>query len=448
MQTNTQHSTRQKRHGRPQKTNLSQKLRTSCDKCHIAKVKCIPSGMQQGICTRCQSHNVPCIYSPSLRIGKPRGNKSLSQQSASPDKNPKPSSARSSQQESTASNSDTIPKQFHGRQDEMEHGLSMSLNWEDEHSQLSIFSLPDFYGQQPMASIVQDPLNARTSTSLPNFPPLDDLWAEWADQSHPKSTGIPEPSDYSQTTYNLQDTLENLSNGIIEELDSSKTQEEGVAVRSSHQQGTSSDTLASRAARPSSAGCQALHREEYPTAASKAQCDCIFSILQLLQHPLHKNRRREGENIAETAALDTLLATNQRSIELCKTTLYCNSCFGSSTSFLLLPVLLTQILTVYMSACEVYLAWPKEAAVAPALPIVPESLHLTLGGYKITDEDAYLLKRELLLIELRKVERLLSRYKHLIDTVEDRSEARTYETLLAYLTQRLQRTVEVIQPRT
>lgn len=441
-------STQQKPHGGPQKRPLSQKLRTSCDNCHVAKVKCITLGMQQGHCTRCHSHNVPCSHSPSLRVGKPRGTKKSKQQtveSAGPDDDLKQPSARSSRRESTASSSHTVPEQSHREEEEME----------DEPTRLSMFSVSDFYGQQPIASMLPNLLTSPSSPTISNFSPLDNLWGAWADQSHSNSAGTPESSEYGQTLYNIQGVLENLGTGTRGSLDSFNTQEERTTVGSGYQQGTSGNNLQPRATRPSAQGRQAFDDEPCPNAASKAQCDCIIPILQVLQHPLHNNRRREGKGIAETAAFDALLATNQRSIELCRTTLYCTSCFGSSTSFLLVPVLLNQILAVYMSACEVYLAGPQvtDAAAAAAAAegalstIVPGSLRWTLGGYKITEEDDCLLKKELVLIELRKVETLLSRYKHLNGTVKDRSEASTYEALLAYLTQHLQRTVEVIQPR-
>lgn len=455
MPADTLQSAQQKPHGGSQKRPLSQKLRTSCDNCHVAKVKCIPVGMQQGHCTRCHSHNVPCSYSPSLRVGKPRGSKNSKKQtveSAGPDDDLKQPSARSSRRESTVSSSHTVPEQFHREEEEMEDELPMNPGWEDEQTRLSMFSVPDFYGQQPMASMLPNLLASPSSTTISNFSPLDSLWPVWADQSHSNSAGTPESSEYGQTLHNFQGVLGNLGTGTRGSLDSSNTQEERTMIRPGYQQGTSSNNLQPRATRPSAQGRRAFDDEACPTAASKAQCDCIIPILQVLQHPLHRNRRREGKSIAETAAFDALLATNQRSIELCRTTLYCTSCFGSSTSFLLVPVLLNQILAVYMSACEVYLAGPNGTAAAAAAEgalstIVPGSLRLTLGGYKITEEDECLLKKELVLIELRKVETLLSRYRHLNGTVKDRSEASTYEALLAYLTQRLQRTAQVIQPR-
>lgn len=44
------------------------KLRTSCDACGAAKVKC---DRAQPECERCVSHNIPCVYGVSRKMGKP-----------------------------------------------------------------------------------------------------------------------------------------------------------------------------------------------------------------------------------------------------------------------------------------------------------------------------------------------------------------------------------------
>ena len=46
-----------------------QKLRASCDGCYISKVKC---SKETPACSRCAAHGIPCKYSPSQRMGKPR----------------------------------------------------------------------------------------------------------------------------------------------------------------------------------------------------------------------------------------------------------------------------------------------------------------------------------------------------------------------------------------
>ncbi|KXG47309.1 Aflatoxin biosynthesis regulatory protein [Penicillium griseofulvum] len=52
-----------------------EKLRSSCDRCGTAKVKC---DKEQPECGRCISHGVPCIYGVSRKMGKPPRRVSLS----------------------------------------------------------------------------------------------------------------------------------------------------------------------------------------------------------------------------------------------------------------------------------------------------------------------------------------------------------------------------------
>ncbi|OJD30440.1 c6 transcription factor 2 [Diplodia corticola] len=47
------------------------KLRSACDFCHAAKVKC--SG--ELVCARCQTQELPCSYSYAMRAGKPKGSR-------------------------------------------------------------------------------------------------------------------------------------------------------------------------------------------------------------------------------------------------------------------------------------------------------------------------------------------------------------------------------------
>ena len=51
--------------------HLSKKLRTACDICHQAKMKCSGGTPCQG----CRASDYECIYSVSKRIGRPKGTK-------------------------------------------------------------------------------------------------------------------------------------------------------------------------------------------------------------------------------------------------------------------------------------------------------------------------------------------------------------------------------------
>lgn len=50
-------------------TSNSAKLRKTCDACQAIKTRC---SRDRPSCVRCQSQNIPCHYSVSRRIGRPR----------------------------------------------------------------------------------------------------------------------------------------------------------------------------------------------------------------------------------------------------------------------------------------------------------------------------------------------------------------------------------------
>ncbi|KAF2711266.1 hypothetical protein K504DRAFT_465036 [Pleomassaria siparia CBS 279.74] len=52
--------------------NRPTSLRTACDYCHQAKVRCTGGG---SVCGRCQRDNIPCHYSYPARVGKPKGSR-------------------------------------------------------------------------------------------------------------------------------------------------------------------------------------------------------------------------------------------------------------------------------------------------------------------------------------------------------------------------------------
>lgn len=58
-------------HDRETNKHLSKKLRTACDICHQAKMKCSGGTPCQG----CRGSDHDCIYSVSKRIGRPKGTK-------------------------------------------------------------------------------------------------------------------------------------------------------------------------------------------------------------------------------------------------------------------------------------------------------------------------------------------------------------------------------------
>jgi Fungal Zn(2)-Cys(6) binuclear cluster domain len=60
----------------PSSNGARAKLRTSCDNCQAAKVKC---GHEKPLCRRCSVQKLECVYSLSRRMGRPRAKKIISQ---------------------------------------------------------------------------------------------------------------------------------------------------------------------------------------------------------------------------------------------------------------------------------------------------------------------------------------------------------------------------------
>ncbi|KAH8753122.1 cytochrome P450 [Hyaloscypha finlandica] len=60
----------------PSSNRARAKLRTSCDNCQAAKVKC---GHEKPSCRRCSVQKLECVYSLSRRMGRPRAKKIISQ---------------------------------------------------------------------------------------------------------------------------------------------------------------------------------------------------------------------------------------------------------------------------------------------------------------------------------------------------------------------------------
>ncbi|KAI9795936.1 MAG: hypothetical protein M1833_006584 [Piccolia ochrophora] len=462
MSASTQYSPQDKQQDRPRPP--VQKLRSSCDGCHVAKVKCIPTGPQQN-CSRCQSHNEPCSYSPSLRIGKPRGTKhsntsSTSARARRPSVNAgaevessQSSSGRSRRvsRASTSGTSQALSDDF-GLDDGRMEGLDMNHGWEEgpgptDRQDFEDHASSDAYGHRQMANFMPTPSKASSGLTTTNSS-FDNLRPLWNNQNYFQSNNLTEPYDNDGSMFWNGGTIEPFS--CKQGLALSSLQEQDSACGPLYEQATTGEKGSLLGGGDSTElmrgeGVVRLGDEEGQQGDA---CNCLVPLLQAMQIPPHVTRAARGkEDGAALAAFDVLLATNQQAINVCVAMLGCASCFGSSTSFLLITAVLNQTLALYHSACKVYLARPAASDGEAAPRIVPGPLRLTLGAYRIEEEDEGLLKKELVLIELRKVESLLSRFRDLIGKVEDRAESGTYEALLAYLTRHLHQTVAVIQPR-
>lgn len=93
--------------------HLSKKLRTACDICHQAKMKCSGGTPCQG----CRGSDYTCIYSVSKRIGRPKGTKNKrTADRMSRQKSEKERKSYKNERENQVSLSAPLPAQISGTQ--------------------------------------------------------------------------------------------------------------------------------------------------------------------------------------------------------------------------------------------------------------------------------------------------------------------------------------------
>ena len=448
MRAASQNSTRRQKHHKHSEAEPSeQKLRSSCDNCHAAKVKCTSTSSRS--CARCLSHGMNCIYSPTLRVGKPNSSK-RSYASSPLVRSRRPSASVDGESPSERS----TPSQSRPAHTE-------SIN--------DVFSDDFGLGDSSMQGLDLNPFAL-------NLMPTD-----LASISSPTALNTPNEYSASQWGEQHQAQLSSLSGRLQHEAsfswpmgDTNKPSEKPSPIFSTSQHqvlmGDANHEPTPIGNKPHFAAAEAdaiLERRAGNAIMPgdwdllppvEDACDCHTQLLQALRVPprVIKAAHASRDTTAPVAAFDVLLAANKQSIQRCTTLLGCNDCFDGSRSFLSVFTLLSQILTLYSSACESYLVQPPPPAAAATSgnhgrqqppPVVPGPLRLNFGAYNLDHEDEALLKKELVLIELRKVESLLSRLRDRVGEVDDRAECGAYEALLAYLTRRLQQIVIVIQPQ-
>ena len=433
MSTRSQIPSRRVKHcNRSETGTVGPKLRASCDNCHAAKVKCTPANAES--CARCLSHNVRCSYSPSLRVGK---SNSSTKSSAS-------SSFAQSRRPSTGVDAESAS----GRSTPARAQTSHTGYMDDSASTFpDDLSLGDGY----MQGLGLDPI-----AFLPTAPASSSI------------TALNSPNEYLASPWGDQNHLHTNLRGESSQHDSHFLWSTGALDTYSEKQGSSLPAVQKQGYRRYFNG-QPTVEGGSPFAAENAVpekgeesagsgdwslqfgdiCDCHGQLLQALRIPPRVIKAARTSKDTAVAAFDVLLAANKQSIRRCAMVLDCQDGFGGSTSYLLVFTLLSQVLTLYHSACQSYLVNPS---VTPdndsrESSIVPGPSTLNFGAYKLDQEDEILLKKELMLIELRKVESLLSRLKSLVGEVDDRTECSAYEALLLFSMRNLQQLVTIIQPR-
>ena len=407
----------------------TQKLRASCDGCHLAKVKCSKG---QPACNRCLSMGTDCLYSPSLRAGKPKGSKNNMS---------KKMTARASLQVQVR---DGAKVQKQEQTPIRSTGQSMPFvptptpscipqaDWVSERKPIPepqkplpskvfkeshhfvdpfFFDGGDYHETQsyePGAELVDlghDPFGG--TTFAPALPICAVPSMEWngSPQIEP-SHALLTSSDYS------------LSSTPPDRPSSLSTVSSYTALHSCQGSGPLvSDELQRRSQFPNYGPSPPTSRRLYPSS-----CNCFSGIVSTL-HGLQLQIE------AADAPFDVTLAKNKEAIAMCDSILRCQ-CHPDSSTILLLVALIGKILLLYQSLEQ----------------IVHLPTRLTLGSYEMDSMEDEGLKIIILLIELRKLNGVLSNFAgRFCNSCTVDQESASYEALVSDLGRRLSVTVQAWQ---
>ena len=406
------------------------KLRESCDSCLLAKVKC---SKQRPLCSRCLSNGAPCDYSPSSRAGKRNRNATASGKS--------PKSAHPNKRSSIDAHSNLPDNTAYLTR------LMYPLLDEEDRALLN-----------PNSPLLQH--GAGIKIPLSGTGGFEDFLQECEPTEGAEYLPTPPFShtDFSEPFVNMSSIQPNIFGGFSHG-DSSPTNpmdnittnawapKDNPHFRLPHFQ--SPFDLMPMA--PSYA--MPMNHTPFPPqmpssppneSAKGKGCDCFAACLQVLQS-LHNHSTLLTATNQHGPPFDIVLTINREAIDSASTMLDCNNCVfksGRSISTMMLATIFGKVMSLYRAAC--FLRFGSSTATQQA------SAQLAFGAYTVTGENRQLLEIEILLLELRKVERTLQhfaeRFQNAQQTEKD-DEAGIYGALTCYLEKNLQHIVEFLQAR-
>lgn len=428
------------------------KLRESCDSCLQAKVKCSKS---RPLCSRCLANGAPCDYSPSSRSGKRnRSSNTASKNSVNTNKESTIGSRQVDEGDSAerchAPDSVSVARLMYPMLSEDDKALL-------SHSQTPLFDeIPSqSSGGVPGVKLSGIGCNSQANASLNGanssellptppfshvnfgepFTPLNSSQAAWLPEISAPSTS----TDDSANCLSDQGAWQPKSNPYFCEphlqgpLDLMQTDNFNPANR------TPVDPSSALRAQP--------HHDMYISRQMddrQLPCDCFAVCLQVLQS-LHNHSMLISASQHGNPPFDVVLTINREAINTCSHMLGCTHCVlksGKSISTMMLATIFGKVISLYRATCH--------SRIEPPLDTNHTSVQLTFGAYTVTGENRQLLEIEILLLELRKLERTLQRYSerfHDNQSSQKEDEAGVYGALTAYLDVNLQQILDFLQAR-
>lgn len=369
------------------------RLRASCDGCYLSKVRCtkeVPG------CSRCLNHGVPCKYSPSQRIGKPRRLRENHQARDRP-KDPVTSTAASS--ESPPPCDVAIPPPLYSWNLHFDPSITVQRPAFDISEQI-----PTMWQREFPLSNCEDGTLVNDSCHLPR---------------------LPSPSESLPTSVEFGYQVTEQSSSAVPALAENQMHHPQPHHSFANKHILLQDGLS----------------EQYPPpnyspplladSLSPDNCNCATTIFDILR-TLHDQ--------SSNSTFDQVLAENQSAISAVSTILSC-PCARDSTSIMTLAVALTKIMTRYQSNCH---SPPTADSTFHTSTSTPSASPVCTEFYKlrVNVEQA---KLQVILSGLRIVDGLMARFQERFGVWPVMHEARVYGELITFLRKRLRDIVQGLQ---
>lgn len=441
--------------------SLGIKLRESCDACLTAKVKC---GKGRPMCHRCLTNGSECSYSPSARAGRKNRNSTGGV---------KKSSANTSAHKRPASID--IPKNA--------SLSSASTPWSSHTPSYDAGLRVLDKSIKNTANDITSPNNATSAVPFytTTTPPLTN--EDEALEMNIRQHGIPFVADSDDTLFNLIPTPPFHPNDFphdFSQFDGGVSASTTVTFpdlrlspSSNHTNNCmngdvwmSQDPLFGSMQPPVQGNIdtsffemsspivpdpksQAQHQINGQTRTQHSQttaevCDCFADCLQSLKD-LHISSWSKPEGTQNVPQFDIVLSVNNAAINASSKMLTCTACStkgGIGIATMLMATIFGKVLSLYRNA--VYNRFGSTAGSRDMQ--TPASL--AFGAYEVSGDDRHLLEIEILLFELKKVEKTMclwrDRSQHLS---ADKDVNSVYEALAMYLDKNLHHVTDFLRQR-
>ena len=409
--------------GTSQELKPGRKLRMSCDECNKAKVKC---AKDKPTCSRCKGQKIQCVYGVSLRAGKRAAAQGLGRARAQPQRfsavtkknrmgsklaadacsNVAPGDVRSSTPQE-----DTL--------DDLLHSFMYSGNPSGVLDYREFNTYSTALHQQTMQPYNMDllPTNTidRTSDRLQEWTKHDSLASNNRTPNFMASPAL--------QIFNCDNTSNTASTPVTPSLtcspadfsspSSSVSSHVGLTIPGSYQTTPSSISAHCSTLCPSDLGLSVNPQPSIqPSAMSPlpnfkhSECQCQLAILSVQRSLLRTSDFK-------STSFDVALADNKEILRRCTIFIECECFPNDDSNVMLLSSIIARLISVYWTGASALGmpsstdAFASPAGTANRLADGTEKGSLTLGAYQFDKADEERLKMEIVLAELKKLEKLV-----------------------------------------